>query len=251
MNKYTFLQKLKTNKKQINIISFGCCSTDKMLIKCSVQRLQTQTSHDRSDRRTAPQGPIRLKLDCDFPLRMVNGLHLYRVVIPKALHGASHSPTTCCRRPAPQSWPDLLQHLGCCRPSIHINCVICYKKSISARKVSQNWFCVLQHIVCLSVPHLFSSLSSCFCLPSTQSSPQSCTSVSFSSLLFLSLLLDPSRRLHSDRNSLPSAPREGKVLLGLSYQNPASNSILHCGEVLFFREKFLDERESAAPCAKS
>lgn len=96
------------------------------------------------------------------------------------------------------------------------------------------------------MPHLFSSLSSCFCLPSSQSSPQSCTSVSFSSLLFLSLLLDPSRRLSTDRNCLPSALREGKVLLGLSYQNPASNSVLRCGEVLFFRERFLDERESVA-----
>ena len=63
--------------------------------------------------------------------------------------------------------------------------------------------------VCLRRGHpvvpLFTSPSSCFCLPTTQSSPLSCTSVSFSSLVFLSLLLDPQippcGRFHSDRDS--------------------------------------------------
>lgn len=161
-----------------------------------------QTRHDSSQTDGfSPRGPILLKLGCNFPLRMVNGLHLYRAVIPKALHGASHATTTCCRtpaqavtsRPAPPS--ELLS------PYIytHKQRNRLKKKTISLRKVPHYGFTLLRHWHFISVRlrhghpalHLFSSPSSCFCLPSTQSSPLSCTSVSFSSLLFLSLLLDP------------------------------------------------------------
>lgn len=164
-------------------------------MRCSVQRLQR--SHKQAmiahTDGFAPQGPIPLKLGCNFPLHMVNGLHLYRAVIPKAFM-------------VPHIHPQhIVEHQPCNQGSttlaavalhtVHTNSVIGLKKSISVWKVPQNSFCLLHHwyfiSVCLSVPHLFSSPSSCFCSPSTQSSPLSCTSVSCSSLLFLSLLLDP------------------------------------------------------------
>lgn len=133
---------------------------------------------------------------------MVNGPHLYRVVIPKALHGASHSPTASGWRPAPQSWPDLLHRLGCRHPSIHINRMICYKKK-------KHFLLGESH----KIDSVFSSTGVLFlsgCLCPTSSSPSLPAFVCQVARVPLSLahlchspvsssaplLLDPSRILH-------------------------------------------------------
>lgn len=150
-------------------------------------------------RQIAPIGArFLLKPGYNFPLHMVNGLHLYRAVTPEAHCSVSHSPTTCCSTTSTAGALHLYKQYNGKG-----------KKSIYLRKIPCHGFSLLHHCyfisVCLrpghSVVPLFSSSSSCFCLPSTQSSFVSCTSVSFSSLVFLSLLLDPQipseGRLHS------------------------------------------------------
>lgn len=98
---------------------------------------------------------------------------------------------------------------------------------------------------CLSVclcPTSWPLSSSCFCLPSAQSSPPSCASVPFSSLP-----PPPPRPLQevwlwqkwSETSSFQNS-RRPKSSCVLSYQNLESHYVTLCAFILLFRKQFLD-----------
>lgn len=100
-----------------------------------------------TDRWISSTGNILLKLACNFPLRMVNGSYLYKV-IPKACHDASLSPTTNSRTTSAA--------------------VILHPQTFRMNPLLWRFISVfLRHGH--PVVFYFSFPSSCFCLPSTQS----------------------------------------------------------------------------------
>lgn len=123
------------------------------------------------------RGPFLLKLACNFPLHVVNGLHLYRAVIPKALHGASCSPTTRYQTTTAQSQAGPLRHL---HTNAHTNGVIGLGELRLPTKAPHHGFSFLRHRQFILLP-LF------LLLFANAPPPSSILGMSFSSLVFLSI----------------------------------------------------------------
>lgn len=159
-------------KKEMTLCHSDASTTGKMFMRCSVW----QRSHKRATD-SLHRGP--------FPLGLA-------VISPDWIHIEPLFP--------------VISHIHWWHAAWCPACLHSYKLTLSI------WMCLTRVILTSSSPLLFYLCmgvwvpplllpSSCFCLPSTQNSPLLCTSVSFSSLLFLSPCCDPYRRLHADRNN--------------------------------------------------